>query len=138
MTKNSYTRQICDQLRKNVAKRLNNFQLIGVKTKKRTRELARTLSARRVKTKLDGVDNTITNLLLSHFPGFIGINFLLSDKASMQLVTVLTLLFSVAEPVASSRSFVEILAQLLYPNSVAASARVLIKLLDKSYSALIF
>jgi hypothetical protein len=138
MTKNSYTRQICDRLRKNVAERLDNFQLIGVETKKRTRELAGTPGARRVKTKLDGVDDAITNSSPSHFPGFIGINSLPSDEASMQPVTVSTPLFSVAEPVASGGSFVGIPAQSLHPNSVAASARVPIESLDESYGAPIF
>lgn len=44
MTKNSYTRQICDRLRQNVAESLDNCQLKGVK---RTRELAGTPAARR-------------------------------------------------------------------------------------------
>jgi hypothetical protein len=75
MTKNSYTRQICDRLRQNVAESLDNCQLKGIQTKKRTRELAGTPGARRVKAKLDVVD-AITNLLLLYFPSFIGINSL--------------------------------------------------------------
>jgi hypothetical protein len=76
---------------------------------KRIRELAGILGARRVKAKLD-INDAITNLLLSHFPSFISINSLLSDKASLQLVPV----------------------SVLYPNSIGAL------ILDESYSAPVF
>ena len=106
MTKNSYTRQICDRLRQNVAESLDNCQLKGVK---RTRELAGTPGARRVKAKLD-VDDAITNSSPSHFPSFIGVNSPPSDEASLQPVPALA----------------------LHPNSIGAST------LDESYGAPVF
>jgi hypothetical protein len=83
MTKNSYTRQICDRLREIAAERLDKCQ--GVETKKRTRELAGTPGARRVKEKLD-VDDAMTSSSLAHFPSLNGINSLSSDEASLQPV----------------------------------------------------
>ena len=82
MTKNLYTRQICDRLRERAASGLDECQLKGVETKKRTRELAGTPGARRVKEKLD-VDDAITTSSPSHFPSFAGINSLSSDEASL-------------------------------------------------------
>jgi len=137
MTKNSYTRQICDRLRQNVAESLDNCQLKGIQTKKRTRELAGTQGARRVKAKLDVVD-AITNSSPSHFPSFIGINSLPSDEASIQPVPASAPLFTVAEPAASDVSFVGISGQSLHPNSIGTSARVPIETLDESYGAPIF
>jgi hypothetical protein len=112
MTKNFYTRQICDRLRDIAAERLNECQLKSVETKKRTRELAGTPGARRVKGKLD-VDDAITSSSPSHFPSFTGINSLSSDEASLQPV----------------------LASALHPNSIGAS--VPIETLDE-YGAPIF
>ena len=109
ITKNSYTRQIYDRLREIAAEKLGEYQL-KVETKKRTRELAGTQDARRVKGKLD---NAITSLLPSYFPRFTGINSLTSNEASLQLV----------------------LASALYPNSIGAL--VPIETLDK-YGAPIF
>jgi hypothetical protein len=82
MMKNSYTRQICDRLREIAAERLDECQLKSVETKKRTRELAGTPGARRVKGKLD-VDDAIISSSPSHFPSFTGINSLSSDEASL-------------------------------------------------------
>lgn len=116
MTKNSYTRQICDRLKQNVAESLDNCQLKGIQTKERTREeLAGTPGARRVKAKLD-VDNAITSSSPSHFPSFIGINSLPSGEASLQPVP----------------------ASVLHPNSIGASASVPIQTLDEGYGAPIF
>lgn len=112
MTKDSYTRQICDRLREIAAERLDECQLKGVETKKRIREPAETSGARRVKGKLD-VDNAITSSSPSHFPSFTGINSLSSDEASLQPV----------------------LASALNPNSMGAS--VPIETLDE-YGAPIF
>lgn len=112
MTKNSYTRQICDRLREIAAEGLDKCQ--GVETKKRTRELVGTPGARRVKGKLD-VDDTITSSSPSHFPGFTGTNSLSSDEASLQPVPV----------------------SALHLNSIGASARVPIETLDE-YGAAIF
>jgi hypothetical protein len=112
MTKNSYTRQICDRLREIAAERLDECQLKSVETKKRTRELAEAPGARRVKGKLD-VDDAITSSSPSHFPSFTGINSLSSDEASLQPV----------------------LASALHPNSIGAS--VPIETLDE-YGAPIF
>jgi hypothetical protein len=115
MTKNSYTRQICDRLKQNVAESLDNCQLKGAQTKKRTRELAGTPGARRVKAKLD-VDDAITSSSPSHFPSFIGTSSLPSDEASLQPVP----------------------ASALHTNSIGASARVPIESLDEGYGAPIF
>lgn len=84
MTKNLYTRQICDRLREIAAEKLDKCQL-KVETKKRTRELAGTPDARRVKGKLD-VNDVIPSSSPSHFPRFTGINSLTSDEASLQPV----------------------------------------------------
>ncbi|KAF4632726.1 hypothetical protein G7Y89_g5396 [Cudoniella acicularis] len=137
MMKNSYTSQICDRLKQNVAESLDNCQLKGIQTKKRTRELAGIPGARRVKAKLDVVD-AITNTSPSHFPSFIGINSLPSNKASIQPVPASAPLFTVAEPAASDVSFVGISGQSLHPNSIGASAKVPIETLDESYGAPIF
>ena len=91
------------------------MSLDNCQTKKRTRELAGTPGARRVKAKL-GVDDAITSSSPSHFPSFIDINSHPSGEASLRPVP----------------------ASALYPNSIEASAGVPIETLDEGYGAPIF